>query len=146
MFTIIHDSHDFNAPLKQQFINSWVKTIDFAVTNPTEYAFMNIYMHSPRISEEASKKVNELMLPIIEIFDKGKREGIIKDDDTMQLIIFTTGAISASIIRIMIKTKKKYRFRMSTILSTLVNFISPEVIANASHHPANPLLFHLVFY
>ncbi len=99
LFTYILDSLDTETPLKHQFINTWMKSIDYAVSNPLEYAFLDMYAHSPKISKETSKEVNKLMYPVIEIYEKGKKEGIIKDEDTIQLLIFTNGAISASILR-----------------------------------------------
>jgi len=40
-----------------------------------------------------------LIYPVIAIFEKGKREGIIKDQDTLQLVIFANGAINACVVR-----------------------------------------------
>jgi len=34
----------------------------------------------------------------LDIFEKGKIEGVIKDQDALQLLFFTSGAITASII------------------------------------------------
>jgi len=39
-----------------------------------------------------------LLCPVLEIFDKGKKEGIIKNQDSMQLVIFIYGSITASVL------------------------------------------------
>ena len=94
----ILEALDTNVPVKQQFIETWLKATDFAYTNPTEYKFLEIYSHSPKISKEASEEVNKLLFPLLGIYEQGKREGIIKNQDTLQLLIFTNGAITASVI------------------------------------------------
>ena len=85
-------------PVKKQFIDSWLKAIDFAYTNSLEFKFLEIFSHSPKISKQASEEVNKLLYPVLEIYEKGKREGILKNLDTLQLLIFTNGAITASVI------------------------------------------------
>lgn len=99
LFSYILDTLDTNVPIKQQFVETWYKAMDYALANPLEYKFLDIFAHSPKISQQASEEVNKLIFPVLEIFEKGKREGIIKDQDTLQLVIFTNGAITASILR-----------------------------------------------
>jgi len=99
LFTYILEALDTNAPVKQQFIDIWLKVIDYAILNPIEYKFLEIFSHSPKISKQATEEVNKLIYPVLEIFEKGKREGIIKNQDTLQLVIFTNGAITASVLR-----------------------------------------------
>ncbi len=98
LFAYTFDGHDINVPVKQQFISTWLKFIDYAILNPLEYKFLQVYSHSPKISKQATEKVNELINPVLEIFEKGKREGIIKNHDTLQLLIFTNGAVTASVL------------------------------------------------
>ncbi len=99
LFNHILEALDHNAPVKQQFINTWLKMVNYAISHRLEYKFLDIFAHSPKISKSASDKVNELLLPVIKFYEKGKQEGIIKNHDTLQLLTFTSGAISASIIR-----------------------------------------------
>ena len=99
MFSFIFEVLDPNAPVKQQFIDSWIKVMDYAILNPKEYKFLEIFSHSPKISKQATEEVNKLIYPVLEIFEKGKNEGIIKDQDTLQLVIFISGAIAASVLK-----------------------------------------------
>ncbi len=99
LFSYIIEALDQNTPVKQQFIDSWLKVIDYAILNPTEYKFLEIFAHSPKISKQATEEVNKLIYPVLQIFEKGKQEGIIKNQDTLQLVIFVNGAITASILR-----------------------------------------------
>ena len=89
---------DTNKPIKQQFVDTWSKALEFAINNKAESKFLEKYSHSPIISEHMRNKTIQLLSPLIEIFEKGKKEGIIKKRDTMQLLIFVYGAITASVI------------------------------------------------
>ncbi len=90
---------DESKPVKQQFIDTWLKAIEFAIYNHKEYKYLEIFAHSPKISPQVMEEVNKLVYPFIKIYEKGKKEGIIKDIDSILLIMFVTGAISASLIR-----------------------------------------------
>ncbi len=98
MLSFILEQHNSNAPVRLQFVNTWIRVIDYSHSNPSKYKFLEAFSHSPKISQITEEKVDELYYPIIEIFEKGKREGLIKNMDTLQLVVFTSGAISASII------------------------------------------------
>ena len=98
LFTYVQETIDPNAPVKQQFIKTWLKSIDYAILHSLEYKFLQIFSHSPKISEEVEKEVGKIIYPFLEIYEKGKREGILKNQNTMQLVVFTNGAIAASII------------------------------------------------
>jgi len=99
LFSNIVEALDANTPVKQQFIDTWLKAMDYAISNPIEYKFLEIFSHSPKISKQATDEINKLVYPIMEIFEKGKNEGVIKDQDTLQLLTFTNGAITASILK-----------------------------------------------
>lgn len=98
LFTYILETLDPDAPVKQQFIETWFKSIDYAISNSLEYKFLQIFSHSPKISKDVEEEVGKIIYPLLEIYEKGKREGILKNQDTLQLVIFTNGAIAASII------------------------------------------------
>ena len=89
---------DTNKPIKQQFIDTWTKAVEFTIKYKVESKFLEKYSHSPIISEEVKAESMLLLSPVIEIFEKGKRDGIIKELDTMQLVIFVYSAITASIM------------------------------------------------
>ena len=61
LFNSIRKVLDANAPVKQQFVDTWLKAIDFAHSNPLEYRFLEIFSHSPKISKQATEKVNQLI-------------------------------------------------------------------------------------
>ncbi len=97
-FNFILASLDSSKPVKQQFIDTWLKAIDYSIFNPNEYKYLEMFSHSPKISQQVMEEVGKLVIPLVEIYEKGKNEGIIKNIDSIQLIMFISGAISASLI------------------------------------------------
>ncbi len=81
-----------------KWIDVWLRAILYAISKPEEFKFLEAFSHSPKISSQANEEINALLFPILEIFEKGKKEGIIKDYDTIQLLMFTNGAITTSVI------------------------------------------------
>ena len=94
---------------KDKFIDVWLAVIDFAFDNPLEYKFLEIFSHSPKISNYVSSKVEKMFVPILAVFEKAKDDELIKNQDTHQLVIFTMGAITASVLstKEMDENKKK---------------------------------------
>ncbi|MBU8891723.1 MAG: TetR/AcrR family transcriptional regulator [Bacteroidales bacterium] len=97
LFTYILETHDTSVSVKQQFVAIWLKFIDHAISNPLETRFLQLFSHSPKISKQVTEEVNELIYPLFEVYEKGKKEGIIKNLDTLHLVIFTNGAITSSV-------------------------------------------------
>ena len=93
----VFENNDSSFSVKMQFVSSWLSFIDHSIANPLEAGFLQMYSHSPKISDKINEEVNKLLFPLFEIYEKGKKEGIIKDIDTLLLIVFNSGAISSSI-------------------------------------------------
>ena len=89
---------DTDKPIKQQFFDTWRKTLEYAIKHPIESKLLEICHYSPIISEQSKQEGLELLNPVIEILEKGKKEGIIKNQDSMQIIIFIYGSITASVL------------------------------------------------
>lgn len=84
-------------PVKQQFTEAWSNAIQFALSNPYEHKFMETFGHSPIISKDVEDKIFDLIQPLTTIFERGIAEGIIKNLDILQLVVFTQGGINASL-------------------------------------------------
>ncbi len=84
--------------IKYNILHTWRKAIEFALENPYKIKFIELFCQSPIIEEEVKNATLSSFLPLIEIFEKGKTDGIVKNIDTLQLITFVKGAITASII------------------------------------------------
>jgi len=89
---------DKDKPIKQQFYDTWRKTLEYAINHPVESKLLEICHYSPIITEHSKQEGLELLKPVIEILEKGKKEGIIKNQDSMQIVIFIYGSITASIL------------------------------------------------
>lgn len=89
---------DTDKPIRQQFIDTWSKSLKFTVNYLTESRFLEKFSHSPLITAQTKAEVGKLLHPLLEIFEKGKREGIIKNLDVLQLATFIHGAISATVL------------------------------------------------
>jgi len=89
---------DTGKPIKQQFFSAWQKMMEYTINHPIEAKFLEICHHSPVITEQSKQEGLELLNPVIEILEKGKKEGIIKNQDSMQIIIFIYGSITASVL------------------------------------------------
>ena len=97
LMTSVFNNFDSTACVKNQFVSTWLGFINHSIANPLEAGFLQMYSHSPKISAEVNEEVGKLLYPLFEIYEKGKTEGIIKEIDTLQLIVFNGGAITASI-------------------------------------------------
>ena len=97
LFTYILEAHNTSSSVKQQFVSAWLRYIDYSILNPLETRFLQVYSHSPKISKEISDEVGKLINPLLEVYEKGIEEGIIKNQNTLQLVIFTNGAITSSV-------------------------------------------------
>ena len=89
---------DTDKPIKQQFFDTWRQALKYTIDHSIESKFLEICHHSPIISEQSKQQGLELLNPVIEILKKGKKEGIIKNQDSMQLVIFVSGSITASVL------------------------------------------------
>ncbi len=89
---------NINKPIKLQFIDIWTKSVEFVVNYQIESKFLEKFSHSPIISENVKNEAGKSLLPAIEVFEKGKRDGIIKNIDTLQLVIFVYSGITASVM------------------------------------------------
>ena len=93
----VFEKHDSSLSVKKQFISLWLGFMNYSIANPLGSGFMQMYSHSPKISKTTTEEVNKLLTPLFEVYEKGKEESIIKNIDSLKLIIFNSGAIASSI-------------------------------------------------
>ena len=84
--------------IKHQIIDTWRRALEFVLHHPVESKYIELFCQSPIISEQLRRETMELFSPLIEIYETGKKEGIIKNQDTLQLLSFVKGAITASVM------------------------------------------------
>lgn len=85
---------DSTMSIKLKFSFCWTRVMLFAFEFPVAYKFLEKYSLSPIITEETRKKGFEPFIPMIQVYESAKEQGIIKNYDTNQMILFTQGAIA----------------------------------------------------
>ncbi len=89
---------DNTKSIKYNILSTWRKTIGFALKYPAEIKFIELFCQSPIIEDEVKNAALSHFLPLFDIYEQGKADEIIKNIDTLQLITFVKGAVTASVI------------------------------------------------
>ncbi len=76
---MINDSFDQTQPLKVQIRQLLGLMIRYYIHRPLESAFLEQYTRSPYFSPEIELEVGQYYLPLLECFQRGQQEMIIKD-------------------------------------------------------------------
>jgi len=65
--------------IEEGFRRVWFNFYNYAVTNPVDFAFGEQFANSPLVNRIDRDESDSLFGPLIELFERGKREGVIKD-------------------------------------------------------------------
>ncbi len=95
-----------NLPYKKGFNVVWNNILQHRLGHFDEYVFMEQSYHSPFISASAKEMSKQLLQPLIKLIDHGKEKKLLKDLDTMLLLIFMVGSIT-EVIKYVNYHKKK---------------------------------------
>jgi AcrR family transcriptional regulator len=93
-------------PFKKGFKIIWNNILYHRVDNFDVAVFMEQCYHSPFISESTKEMSRQLLQPLFKLIDKGKEEKVLKDLDTVLLLIFMMGSIT-EVIKYVNYHKKK---------------------------------------
>ncbi|MEM9917814.1 MAG: TetR/AcrR family transcriptional regulator [Bacteroidota bacterium] len=100
--------------IKSQFEHFYLLITNFYLKNPACYKFMNQLHASPIITDESRQEGRRAVRPVIEVIEAGQKEGILKNIDQEELLLFIAGAISShldSLINPDLKVVKKPSFK-----------------------------------
>ncbi|MEM7133645.1 MAG: TetR/AcrR family transcriptional regulator [Chloroflexota bacterium] len=61
--------------LKESFFLIWMNSFRFFLANPTKFAFHEQFVHSPLISKSSQEQGESFLLPILDLYERGKSEG-----------------------------------------------------------------------
>lgn len=89
---------DSDKSIKHRIIHTWRRALEFALAYPEELKYIELFCQSPIIEEQVKIETLKKFSPLWETYETGKEDGIIKNLDTMQLITFVKGAITASVM------------------------------------------------
>jgi AcrR family transcriptional regulator len=84
---------DPEAPFKVAFTTIWMNMVRHSVAKFSELIFIEQCFHSPFISEETRKASKDLFQPWRDLLERGKKEKLIKQLDTVWLMIYIRGPI-----------------------------------------------------
>lgn len=91
-------------PFKVAFRTIWMNMIRHSMEKFNELIFIEQCFHSPYISEDMRTSYKEAFIPWREMIEKGKRERLIKQVDSMWLMAFVRGTV-----REIVKYKEYYQ-------------------------------------
>ncbi len=94
----ILEALDSDNSIKHQIIHTWKRALEFALAHPRELKYIELFCQSPILEDCVKTETLNKFLPLWEIYETGKEDGIIKDLDTLKLITFVKGAITATVM------------------------------------------------
>lgn len=84
---------DPTAPFKVGFYTIWTNMIRHSMDRFSELIFIEQCFHSPYISEESRLTYKEAFLPWKAMIEKGKAERLIKQVDSLWLMLYVRGTV-----------------------------------------------------
>ncbi|MBE8724426.1 TetR/AcrR family transcriptional regulator [Flavobacterium hungaricum] len=96
MTQAMYRDFDINIPIKQSLKKIYINMLDYRLKNYDETVFIDQYQQSAYIQLNFSKQLEEYEKqnkPLYDLLEKGKREGIIKEVESIILISFFDGAV-----------------------------------------------------
>ncbi len=103
--------YDDEISFKKGFKIVWNNILRHRLENFDESVFMEQCYHSPFISESTKEMSRQLIQPLYKLIERGKEEKILKDFDTILLLIFMMGSIT-EVIKYINYHKKKVNEEM----------------------------------
>ncbi|MDZ4683088.1 MAG: TetR/AcrR family transcriptional regulator [Saprospiraceae bacterium] len=86
--------YDASAPFMESFELIWQNFLDANLANPEESAFVEQYYRSPYLDKTVQEEADQLVAPIFELLERGKRERLVKDVPTEMLVAQLTGFVN----------------------------------------------------
>lgn len=90
MFEHIDLSSDVRAGIEKVLRNY----LDFIMSSRDYYFFLQQYSHSPLIQKLSREEGSNLFLPMYKLFERGKKEKVLKNVDTDLLVIYAYAPVS----------------------------------------------------
>jgi TetR/AcrR family transcriptional regulator, repressor of fatR-cypB operon len=89
--------YDDTMPFKEGFRIIWNNILNDRLENFDVSVFMEQCYHSPFISASTKEMSRQMLKPLFKLIDKGKEAKLLKDLDTIKLLIFMMSSITAII-------------------------------------------------
>lgn len=88
------EGYDAGTPFETGFTVIWKNVLAYRLKNFKESVFMEQCYHSPYITHSTKEKSLNLIKPLLDLIERGKKEKILKNMDTALLLIFMMGSIT----------------------------------------------------
>jgi AcrR family transcriptional regulator len=92
-YSSLLEGYNEKDPFKISLKKIWLNLLNVLRIKYRETIFHDQYYHSPYSKEENIKLSQDSMLPLIELLEKGKREGLIKEVDNILILTYIYGGI-----------------------------------------------------
>ncbi len=89
------EGYDASAPFMDSFERIWQNFLDTNLANPEASAFTEQYYRSPYLDKTVQDEADQLIAPIFELLERGKRERLVKDVPTEMLVAQLTGFVNS---------------------------------------------------
>jgi AcrR family transcriptional regulator len=100
------NGYNTTLPFKEGFKVIWNNILNHRLENFDVAVFMEQCYHSPFISESTKEMSRQLLQPLFKLIERGREENVLKDLDTIMLLIFMVGSIT-EVIKYINYHKKK---------------------------------------
>ena len=81
--------------LRQRFFFFWKNLLQYFITHPKEFQFLEQLSFSPDILEESKKQGAMYFAELIKVYEEGQRQEVLKKGDVFQQIFFTHGSMAS---------------------------------------------------
>jgi len=120
---LVFAKFDIEKPFKTQFDEYYTNAIQFYIKNPLYFYFIEQLQASPIITSESKELGYEAVTPVSELLNKGKKQKVIKNIATNDLMQFIGGTV-LSFLRLHFQEEKKKRFALKNQLRMVWDAIS----------------------
>lgn len=90
---IMIEGYDPNLSVRQRFIYLWKKMIQYFLTEPMDFQFLEQFYYSPAIDPQAKHQGSLYVKELDELYLDGQAQQIIKDGEVKEWIGFTSGSL-----------------------------------------------------
>lgn len=94
----VFENFDFAASIKIKLLTAWSGIIEFGLKEPLKFKYLALFSDTSKIKEKSEAVSESKENYLLDIYEEGKQQGILKNYDTAQLILFNYGAIMKNII------------------------------------------------
>lgn len=91
---LVMKSLDPESSLKAQFLSFYTAFIHFYLKYPESFAFIDQMQNSPVIQNSTKVEGRAAFMPVVELIQRGQKEGIVKQMELEAILFFLAGTVS----------------------------------------------------